>query len=372
MGLVGVYLSAALLLIALSHALGGELSDRFGRRRVMVVSMWLRTALVLAQALSILLAWPVPAVVGIYMAGGFAGSFFNPAAHSWIADHVPPRERLQAYGFLRVAINLGWALGPAVGGALATRSYPLAFFVSGAACAVCALILTAWVSDRRPAATAESSAFMAALGAARDRRFAAFCACVFLMGLVMAQLVAPLSVYAVTFAGLSEAQVGLLFSINGVIVVAVQSAVSSYCSRHRLTTALAAGCLLYALGYGFMGALRGFPALAAAMAVVSLGEVMVSPGLQALGVNMAPEGMTGRYAGVSGSSLAVGHAAGPLLGGLGLQYLAPGWPALPWLLVGLTAAGAAAGFYSLRRRLSRDEEGLGEAALETAPLQAGG
>ena len=179
----------------------------------------------------------------------------------------------------------------------------------------------------------------------------------------MAQMVAPLSVFAVSYAGLSEAQVGLLFSVNGFIVVAVQSAVSKYFSRHRLTTALAAGAGLYALGYGAVGCLYGFASLAAAMVVVSFGEVMVSPGIQALGVNLAPRGRTGRYAGVSGFALTVGHAGGPLLGGLGIEHLAPTRPYLPWLLVGLLSCLAGLGFFSLRKRLDRLQEGLPELPL---------
>ncbi|MFA5138581.1 MAG: MFS transporter [Elusimicrobiota bacterium] len=363
MGTVGLLLSLCVLLMAVSQALGGELSDRIGRSKVMSLSIWLRTACIFAQAFAILRAWPVPAVVATHMVGGFFGGFFGPAAQAWVADHVPPDQRLRSYGFLRVAINLGWALGPALGGVLATRSYPLAFFVTGLACSVCGVILSGLIRDKRRAERSDSLTWQAALDLVKDRRLAAFCAYAALMGIVMAQMVAPLSVFAVTYAGLSEAQVGLLFSINGLIVVAVQSAVSKRCSRHRLTTSLAAGAGIYALGYGAVGCLHGFLALAAAMAVISFGEVMVSPGIQALGVNLAPKGRTGRYAGVSGFAWALGHAGGPLLGGLGVQYLAPTRPRLPWLLVGLLSCAAGLGFFSLRRKLVRQEEGLQEVPL---------
>jgi MFS family permease len=360
MGTTGLLLSMCTLLMAVGQALGGELSDRVGRSRVMTLSIWLRTAGIFAQAFAILQDWPVSAVVASHMAGSFFAGLFGPASQAWVADHVPPSQRLRAYGFLRVAINLGWAVGPALGGILATRSYPLAFFATGAVCAACGVIFAAFIRDRHPAERAEPLSWQAALDLAKDRRLAAFCAYTLLVGIVMGQMVAPLSVFAVTYAGLREVQVGLLFSVNGFIVVAAQSAVSRYCSRHRLTSSLAAGAALYALGYGSMGGLRGFPSLAAAMAVVSLGEIMVSPGIQALGVNLAPKNRTGRYAGVSNFAWVLGHAGGPLLGGLGIQHLAPTRPCLPWLLMSLISCAAGLGFLSLRSRLARQEEGLQE------------
>src|SRR6185295_4728259 len=98
---------------------------------------------------------------------------------------------------------------------------------------------------------------------------------------------------------LTESKVGLLFSINGTIVVASQYFVSRYLSRCRITTALGGGSLVYALGYGSMGFAGAFAAMAGSMGIISLGEVAVSPGLQALAANMAPEDLKGRYLGFS-------------------------------------------------------------------------
>lgn len=367
MGAVGAFLCATLALAAVSQGFGGELSDTVGRRRVLVWSMWARTALVALLAESVRGSWPVPAVLGAYLAAMIVGSFFRPASYSWVADHCHSRRRLEAYGLLRVATNAGWAVGPALGGLVASSSYPAMFLASAGACGACAVLLSVGIEGGAAVATEDGFSLRGLLGAARDARFASFCLFSALIAAVMAQLVIPLSVHSVRWVGLSERQVGLLFSVNGALVVAVQHAASRFLGRRRITTALAAGSLLYAAGYACVGFAGGFAALAAAMVVITLGEVAVSPGLQALAANMAPQGRKGRYLGLSNFAQNMGTAAGPLMGGLSLQYLSPRWTPAPWLLVATVAVAAAAGFGSMRGRFSAGEEGLEFPAGLAAP-----
>lgn len=142
-----------------------------------------------------------------------------------------------------------------------------------------------------------------------------------------------------------------------VVVVLTQTPVSERARRMRLTSSLAAGCLLYSAGYGWVGFAEGFASLAAAVVLVTLGEVMVSPALQTMAANLAPEEMRGRYLGFQSLALQLGAAFGPLLGGLGLQVLSPRWSAAPWLAVAAVGAAAAFGFRSFGLRLGPAEDG---------------
>jgi MFS family permease len=359
MGWVGAFLSLSLLASAASHGWGGDLSDRLGRRRVMEAALWGRGLLTGGLAAAVWSGGPVWTLVLLHVLASLVGFAFAPAARSWIADHVGPDERLRAYGWLRVALNLGWAVGPAVGGRLAGWSYAGMFLATALACGLCALLTRSLREADEVPAQAKAPFHPADLfSAARDPRFLHFSLYALLIGIVMAQLVVPLSVHAVTYGGLSDAQVGLLFSLNGILVVATQNLVTRLISRGRLTTALTAGCLLYALGYVSVGFFSGLPALAAAMVVVSLGEVTVSPSLQALMANLAPVDLKGRYVGFASFMEQIGVAGGPLLGGVLQQRLSPRWPAAPWLAVGAVGVLAAAGFYGFGRRLTVQEEGL--------------
>ncbi|MDD5656418.1 MAG: MFS transporter [Elusimicrobia bacterium] len=368
MGLVGAALFAMLSATAVGQALGGELSDILGSKRVMEASVGARGLVVVLMSWAMAGGAAAGGLILLHVLGGFCGSFYDSAVRAWIAASCSERERLAAYGKLRVAVNLGWAVGPALGGLMAERSYPMLFAVSGAACLVC-LAMVRWLVSSAAAARPESRfSWREAAGVAADRRFMRFCLFAGLIGAVMAQLVVSLSVHCVRYAGLSEARVGLLFTLNGVLVVLLQAPATQAARRLRLSAVLAAGCLFYAAGYGWVGFAGSFAALAAAVAVVTLGEITVSPGLHTMAVNLAPEKLRGRYLGFQGLSWQLGAAFGPLLGGLALQYLSPVWSAAPWLAVSLLAAAASWGFRDFGRRLNPREDGLYDEGLAQGAL----
>lgn len=367
MGLVGAALFGLGLATACGQALGGELSDILGSKRVMEFAVGARGLMVALMAWAMARGAPVILLISLHVLSGFCGSFYDSAVRSWIASAYAASHRLVAFGKLRVALNLGWAIGPALGGLLAGRSYPGLFAISAAACLLC-FVLVRWTVVPMEKLRPESRfSWRETMRAAGDRQFLTFCAWCSLIAMVMAQLVASLSVHAVGYVGLSEQQVGLLFTLNGVIVVLIQTRVSRTLRHLRLSVVLAAGCLFYAAGYGFVGFAHGFIALAAAVAILTFGEVAVSPGLYTMAANLAPERFKGRYMGFHGLAQQLGVACGPFLGGLGLQHLSPRWAAAPWLLVAGMAAAAGWGFLSLGRRLTARQDGLHEEIpLETA------
>ncbi len=367
-GSVGVWLSAASLLTALGQGLGGELADVLGRSRVMILSLVARAATTAAMAWAIGAEQPVWAVMGLHLLASLTAHGFEPASRSWIADHVEPRERHRAYGLLRIAINLGFAAGPALGGFLAQRSYALIFAISAAVCALCAAASTL-LSDRPGSRRVEPFDPAGALKAAADPRFRGLCFNNFLISVAMAQLVVSVSIYATSFLRMPESRVGLLFSINGLMVALLQFPATSLLSRFPLTAGVSAGCLLYAAGFAGVGYAAGFAGMAVAMAVITLGEIFVAPGVNALAANLAPRRERGRYMGFFGLAQQGGASLGPLTGGLGLDLLSARWAPAHWLGVAAVAAVAAAGFHALRRGLTSAEQGLTEAPFEDLRLQ---
>jgi len=202
-------------------------------------------------------------------------------------------------------------------------------------------------------------------GVVADRRFLRFCGYGLLIAAVMAQLTVALAVHSVRYVGLSEAQVGLLFTLNGAVVVLTQTPISRSLGHMRLSAMLALGCLFYAAGYCWAGFAPGFALMAVAIAIVTLGEVTVSPGLQTLAANLAPERHKGRYLGFQGLALQLGAACGPLVGGLGLQVLSPRWTPAPWLIIAALGVLAAFGFQRFGKELRPDEDGLHQAGLHS-------
>lgn len=347
---VGLAISFMMLTTALAHTLSGELSDLYGGKPVMQFAVASRAVFSALLAWAMLRDWPVLSLIALNVGSAFCGNFFEPAARSWLAQVCPPEERLRAFGWQRVAVNLGWAVGPAVGGLLAERSYPGLFAASALVSAACLAWIRWGVSHQPPSREGESFQPELALSAVADRRFLRFCLLCLVIAAVHAQLVVGLSVHAAEAAGLTERQIGLLFTLNGVMVVLLQNPVSGWMSGRSLAASVGLGCLFYAVGYAGAGFATSFALLVAVVAVVTLGELVVSPGQYTLAANLAPDRLKGRYIGFHGLAHQLGGALGPLLAGLGLQHLGP----RSWLAVGAMGAAAGVGFFGMRRQL---EEG---------------
>jgi MFS family permease len=359
MAWVGLFLSLSMLVSAVSQVMGGEISDVIGRKKVMVMSLALRALLIWVIAWVIWSGAGLWAIFVFHPIGMFIGAFFQPAARSWVADYVPPAHRMKAYGLLRMGGNAGWALGPAIGGLLAAGSYAMLFGVSAAVYGACAVIIFFIITDKPGAARGGDAGFdlAAAAGTLKDKHFLRFCFFTFTMCAVMSQLVVSTSLYSKTYLGFSERQIGLLFTLNGTLVVLLQYVMTRLLDGWRITTGLTLGALLYAAGYLGVGYAPSYYFAAAAIVVVTLGEIAVSPGLQALGANMAPKAEKGRYLGVQGLFQQVGSAAGIFLGSNAIQNLSPRFQQAPWFLVAFLACISAAGFWSLGGFLSKDRNG---------------
>ncbi|MBI5247514.1 MAG: MFS transporter [Elusimicrobia bacterium] len=358
MGLVGLAVSGAVAAAAVGQAIGGELADVFGCKRVMAIALASRVLFTALLAAAVALDWAVPAIVALHVAGAASGNLYGPAVRAWIAHEHPAGGRAHAYGFLRVAQNAGWAIGPAVGGFMAGYSYALMFAATSAMSLLGLILLLGVVPAAPPVRSGEGFAWSGTLAAARDGRFLELSFLGLIITCVMSQLVAPMSVHATAHGGLSETQVGFLFGINGVIVVLLQRSATRLSSRWPLSRAAAAGCLFYLVGWSWVAFARGWWPMALGMAVVTLGEIVISPSLEALAANLAPGRLKGRSLGFQGLMQALGQALGPLLGGLGFEHFAGRWTPAPWLAAGALAGAAGWGFRRLGRRLEREEEGM--------------
>lgn len=358
MGLVGLAVSGAIAAAAVGQALGGELADVWGCKRVMVLSVVCRAAFTALLAAGVAGEWPLSGIIAVHVLGAFFGHFYSPAVRAWIAHEHPAGERARAYGALRVAQNAAWAVGPAIGGLMAGYSYAFMFAATSAMCLLCLGLLLGLVPAAPPERSGEGFAWSGTMTAARDPRFLELGVLSLLVTCSMSQLVAPLSVHATAHGGLTTAEVGFLFGVNGALVVLFQQAATRAVERVALTRAAAAGCLFYLAGWSWIGFARGWRPLAVGMAVVTLGEIVVSPSVETIAANLAPARLKGRYLGFHGLLQSLGQALGPLLGGLGYEHFSGRWAPAPWLAAGALAGAAGWGFRRLGRRIDRAEEGL--------------
>ena len=346
-----------------SSGISGELADVFGRKPVMIWGLFSQIIAMFALGLCIEFQAGVAWMLLCYFLTTFLGAIFRPAANAWVTDHTTPKQRVEAFGIIRIGLNIGWALGPAVGGFLVRYSYSTAFYFTGLLYATTILFLSRLIADRKHKSSPHHASFVSTLLSLKDIRLAKICFYVVLITAVNSQLVVGLSIHCKEYLQMPEYLIGWFFTINGFAVVCLQTAAARWMSHHRLTTAMWWGCVLYAVGFGSVGFFRSFPLIGLGVFLAGVGELIVSPGEQTLVSNIAARETRGRYLGMLMVFYNFGSALGFFVAGLLGEYIAPHYLPGPWLIVGATALLAGWGFWALRRELTPDEDNK-----QTAPV----
>lgn len=351
---IGLFFAGQAIVRAIFQAIGGELSDRLGRRGLVIHSQTIRAGSFLLLGVSIAYHWGFWWISLLFTINSIFGSLFMPAVNALVSDILPPDKRLYGYAIARSASNLGWAVGPAIGGFLAKTSYPSLFYISAVLTFLSAIIFRLYLTVP-PLTNAPTDKFrMRDLIAVKDdKNLAIHAGLTFILYLVVAQLIAPFSVYAVEMIGLSEAKLGLLFTVNGLLVAILQIPITRMFAHRTFTFQLALGSMLYFVGYGMMGILIGFEYFMLALFVVTVGEVTMSPPGLTLTSRLAPPGRLGRYLGIRGFMETAGWSLGPLYGGVILDHFGT-QPAIAWLLISSLALVAAFGYWRFGRTLPRE------------------
>ena len=334
---------------------GGWLSDRVGRRPVLLASL-AGAALPVA---GLAVATGAAALYALAAAFGLLAEMYRPAVSAAVADLVPETagpdggaKRARAYAVVYWAINLGAAVGPALGGLIAARTYAGLFVLEGATLLAYAGLVAVAVPETRPAPAASASPALSLGPVARDGVLAALAAVVLLVGVGFYQLFSTLPL-AMAADGLSELDFGLVVSVNGVLIVAVGLPVAAWMGRHQTGWPLPAAVALIAAGLALQVPAASLAGYAACALVWTVGEMAFLPIVPTLVSRLAPDGLRGSYQGVYHGAWGLAKMLGPVLGGL---VLAGSGAAALWLgaaaLVALAAAGLAALGPALRRRVA--------------------
>jgi MFS family permease len=315
---VGVLFAAFSISSFAGSAIGGALTDRFGRKGIIMFGL-------IASSFSTVAMGLIGSFHTFFFLALFVGILTDvagPAHQAMIADILPEEKRADGYGILRVAFNLSVVIGPAIGGLIASRSY-LVLFLSDAVISLIAVILIAiFLPETKPLAhpdAPQETVVRTFAGYGQVFRNAAF---MLFLGAVLLQVFAymnmntSLGVYLRNEHGTPESGYGLLLSINAAMVVLMQFPITRRITKFPPMLMMAFGTFLYVIGFSMYGFVSTYIMFVVAMVIITVGEMIVSPVSQALVASFAPEEMRGRYMAVSGFSWGIPFAVGPYLAGL--------------------------------------------------------
>ncbi|HZW56886.1 MAG TPA: MFS transporter [Nitrososphaerales archaeon] len=355
-----MYLVTGFFILA-SQLIAGRLTDSLGPKRVMVIGYVssLLSAIVLGQLIQA--DAPVAIILFLYSVFSFVRMVSQPASSAIIASQT--RENITlGYSIITVGGNLGFAIGPAIGGVLAQEyDYSSVFLLSAATSAIVGVIALfgirggPLISTQRGMAVTQFSA-RRWLSWKRDRTLLLFLLLTMGSFLVVGYEITPLSLYVAGFLHFSNEQIGYLFATNGLVIVVLQLPLTKLTERtQRLITPLIFSSAFASLAFVVASSSTTFLEMEVAMGIITLAEILQSVPSQTVMAYFSKVGNRGTYQGYYLAFTNAGRSIASFVGPLSFSLLSFD-PRLAWILIAFFSIFVGCGFFLLSPGLQRAYE----------------
>ncbi|WP_396212293.1 MDR family MFS transporter [Flavobacterium sp.] len=328
--------------------LGGKLSDKIGFYKIMIFSLFVSGLMFFG--LQYITSY-IGLCISIFLIMVVA-DMFRPAMFVSLNVYAKPENRTRALTLVRLAVNLGFAAGPALGGLIIMNiGYKGLFWADGATCIIA--ILTFWLLVKEKKKPTESKEEKALLEASResvfkDKPFWIFLFMCVITGVLFFQLFTTIPLYHKKQFDLNELQTGLLLTLNGVLIFFLEMPIVSYIERTKLDKVkiVSIGCFMMAISMFLM--LLNFWAgiLIIMMLFMTFAEMFAFPFSNSFAMSRAPKGHEGRYMAIFTMSFSAAHV---LSAKIGMGIVAVFGYQMNWLFMGILGViGTYAGYWVMR------------------------
>ena len=328
--------------------LGGKLSDKIGFYKIMIFSLLVSGMMFFGlQYITDYTALCIAIFLIMVVA-----DMFRPAMFVSLGAYAKPENRTRALTLVRLAINLGFAAGPALGGLIIMSiGYKGLFWADGATCIIAILIFWILVKEKKkPAESKETKALLEANRESvfKDKPFWVFLFMCVITGVLFFQLFTTIPLYHKEQFNLTELQTGLLLTLNGVLVFFMEMPIVSYIERNKLDKVkiVSIGCFFMAISLFLM--LINFWAgiLIVMMLFMTFAEMFSFPFSNSFALSRAPKGHEGRYMAIFTMSFSAAHI---LSAKIGMGIIDNYGYQMNWLFMGILGLiGTVAGYWVMR------------------------
>lgn len=303
--------------------IGGKLVDSIGHYKTMAGS------LLISGFLFVLLQFPDSfwgICAGIFIVMLFADAF-RPAVFVAVNAYCKPENRTRSITLIRLAINLGFSAGPAVGGLIiAGAGYSGLFWVDGITCALAGILLLKLLHPKK-AAENKKEVLLAPQTVLKDKAYLVFIAAMILFGFVFLQYFSTIPLYYAGEYFLTEFQIGLLLGLNGFLIFLLEMPLVKFLETkvrsnlfHVLTGTLLVGFSFLLINFtGWIGI------LVVGMVFLTIGEMIAFPFSNSFALKRAEKGKQGSYMALYSIAFSVSHIFGhntgmQLIGKFGYEF----------------------------------------------------
>lgn len=343
---VGWILSVYGLGAMLGSYVGGQLTDRFHYYPIMLFS------LITSGICFILLQW----ANGFYLFAVmmfltvFFADLFRPASMTAMGEYSAPEDYTRSVSLLRLAINLGYSIGPAIGGFIAfNMGYVSLFWIDGLTCLLAALATYMFLEHKDSRRKEKKSkATLKSESPYRDKSYVMMIVLVSLMALVFLQILTTLPLYFKKQFGMNEDKIGLLLALNAFLIVLIEMPiVHNLEPKGKKLKIFRLGVLLIGLSYCvFLLAPNWIWIAVVNMILLSFGEIFAMPFSNAYCMDMTTPENRGKYMALYSMAYSFAFILAPVLGmQIAERY---GFPTL-WVVLSVISFGTILGISYLRR-----------------------
>ncbi len=327
---------------------GGMVADKLGPFRIQFVSLILSGFGYFAMTLAADF-WTLAVIVVLT---SFSADAFRPANGASVTLLAPPELHKRAFSLNRLAINLGYTVGPTVGGFLATISYEFLFWIDGLTSWLAAATFIIFLGLKAPAAAASTSEeldsannLVREVSPWKNGSFLVFLFLTFITFCVFFQLISTFPIFLKAEYQLSKVEIGTLFGVNTLGVVAFEMVLIQMLERKKLVRLIAWGSLFMCVGFGLLPFGAGYWFAMATVAVWTLGEMLAMPQMLAYVAQASTARNRSAYMGYYTTCVALSMMIGPLIG----THLYEWDHTLCWHFATIVGVLACIGFYLLDR-----------------------
>lgn len=288
--------------------LGGKLSDKIGFYKVMVFSLF--TSGLMFFGLQKITSFE-GLMVAIFLIMVVA-DMFRPAMFVSLAAYAKPENRTRALTLVRLAINLGFAAGPALGGLIIMNiGYQGLFWIDGGSCIVAILVFWYLVKEKQKSSylNKEQPGEILIASVFRDGPFWIFLTACLITGILFFQLFTTLPLYHKEQFDLTEFQSGLLLTLNGIVIFLLEMPIVNYIEKNKLNKVKIITIGTFAMAISILLLLFNIWAgiLIIMILFMTIGEMFAFPFSNSFALSRAPKGHEGRYMAIFTMSYSLAH-----------------------------------------------------------------
>lgn len=277
---------------------------------------------------------------------------FRPANSVAIASYTKPENITKAFSLNRMAVNLGFSVGPALGGFLAAFSYKLLFFGNALSCAIAAVVFYAYFRSRKREnrdMRHEEKPKIRGRSPWKDGQFVLFSILCCLYTVCFFQLLSTLPLFYREVHLLDEWSIGLILGFSGLVVFLLEMLLVHIAEKRLSTSAvIILGTILCGVSYLMLLLPGKFLVLYTSIFVLCISEILAMPFMSTVTMQRSTPETRGAYMGMNSLAFSVAYVLSPYLGtriahNFGFDML--------WLLTGVVIVLTALGFWRVIRRM---------------------